>query len=386
MVPTAPEGNTMKQGRRTRARDSRGRPVPGIYQRDGRYIAGFESEGKWKMQTLEAATLTEARRERESLLAGLREGRTAAPAAITTQDLFEDWLRSRTVGDRTAAHERWLVGAYLKAISAKRAQSVTASDLGSVLSDLRERGFSPWTRVAVHRILRGTFAHGVRRGVLTRSPADGLGPQERPKQRNARKVEVLDSDQLARLVAAASTERWKVALGLAGYAGLRLGEIRGLRWSAIDLDGGAIHVTTSMSVDGTPQATKTEAGNRTVPLVPALRRLLVQWQLRSPRSRPNDLVVCTAEGRPVQERNVRRALDEAKEAAGLDTTAGRLSAHSLRHSFASVLATSGLAPTTLSRIVGHSDAGFTLKTYARDARSNEAVAEAVLASAAEAGL
>jgi hypothetical protein len=51
-----------------------------------------------------------------------------------------------------------------------------------------------------------------------------------------------------------------------------------------------------------------------------------------------------------------------------------------------VLATSGLAPTTLSRIVGHSDAGFTLKTYARDARSNEAVAEAVLASAAEAGL
>jgi integrase len=83
---------------------------------------------------------------------------------------------------------------------------------------------------------------------------------------------------------------------------------------------------------------------------------------------------------------VRRALDDAKEAAGLDTTAGRLSAHSLRHSFASVLATSGLAPTTLSRIVGHSDAGFTLKTYARDARSDEAVAEAVLASAAEAGL
>jgi hypothetical protein len=37
-----------------------------------------------------------------------------------------------------------------------------------------------------------------------------------------------------------------------------------------------------MSVDGTRQATKTEAGNRIVPLVPALRRLLVQWQLARP--------------------------------------------------------------------------------------------------------
>ena len=30
------------QGKRTRALDSRGRPVPGLYVRDGRYIAGFK--------------------------------------------------------------------------------------------------------------------------------------------------------------------------------------------------------------------------------------------------------------------------------------------------------------------------------------------------------
>ena len=67
------------QGKRTRALDSRGRPGPGLYVRDGRFIAGFKRDGRWTMQTLDAETLTEARRERESLLAGLREGRVAAP-------------------------------------------------------------------------------------------------------------------------------------------------------------------------------------------------------------------------------------------------------------------------------------------------------------------
>ena len=37
------------QGKRERATDSRGRPVPGLYIRDGRFIAGFNSGGKWRM-------------------------------------------------------------------------------------------------------------------------------------------------------------------------------------------------------------------------------------------------------------------------------------------------------------------------------------------------
>jgi hypothetical protein len=65
------------QGKRTRALDSRGRPVPGLYVRDGRFITGYMLDGRWMMRTLLADTLTEARRERESLLAGLREGRVA---------------------------------------------------------------------------------------------------------------------------------------------------------------------------------------------------------------------------------------------------------------------------------------------------------------------
>jgi len=96
-------------------------------------------------------------------------------------------------------------------------------------------------------------------------------------------------------------------------------------------------------------------------------------------------VICTASGGAVQERNLRRALADAKTAAGLDATKGRLSLHSLRHSWASALATGGLAATTLARVTGHSDPGFTYRVYARDARDDATLVADVLNRAANAG-
>ena len=79
-----------------------------------------------------------------------------------------------------------------------------------------------------------------------------------------------------------------------------------------------------------------------------------------------------------------QALD-AKVAAGLLDTVDRLSGRSLRYSFASILATDlGLPATTRARLTGHSDAGFTLKVYARDGRDEAAVVEDVPARASAA--
>jgi hypothetical protein len=42
--------------------------------------------------------------------------------------------------------------------------------------------------------------------------------------------------------------------------------------------------------------------------------------------------------------------------------------------------------TTLARIIGHADAGFTLKLYARDARNDATIAADMLARAKRAGI
>jgi hypothetical protein len=86
-------------------------------------------------------------------------------------------------------------------------------------------------------------------------------------------------------------------------------------------------------------------------------------------------------------REVRRALDKAKGTAGLDGLAERLSMYALRHSFASMLATDlEVAPTTLAQLIGHADAGFTLRLYACDNRDSDAIVKDVLTRAANANI
>ena len=195
--------------------------------------------------------------------------------------------------------------------------------------------YAPWTQVAVFRIVVAVFSFAAKRGVIVRSPVEGLTDAEKPRQKNKRKIAVLDGAGWSKLIAAASTLRWRVAIALAGYAGLRLGEVRGLRWADVDLDANVVHVRRSLLPDGTPVPTKTEAGCRSIPMVPALRRALVTWKVKSPYTAPDDYIIVAAGGVHVMERNLRRALDAAKVAAGLDATEERLSWHSLRHSYAS---------------------------------------------------
>jgi integrase len=88
----------------------------------------------------------------------------------------------------------------------------------------------------------------------------------------------------------------------------------------------------------------------------------------------------------VSERNLRRALEAAKADASLTSFEGRLSWHSLRHSAGAILATDlELPPTTLARLMGHQDPGFTLRVYARDARDEATLVADFLSRASKAG-
>jgi len=265
-------------------------------------------------------------------------------------------------------------------------QHIDADDLASVLNGMRRDGLSEWTRTHVFRVMFGVFSLAVRRGYVTKNPLDGLADGERPTQKNAREVRVLVDAELAGLIAAGGSERWRAALGLAAYAGLRIGEIRALTWGDIDLDSSTLAVSRSALSDGTCKAPKTEAGVRRVTILPELRRLLVAWKLRSPFSGPRDLILCGADGKPVAPENCRRALAAAKRRAGLIGGSERLSWHSLRHSYLSTLIGMGLPVTTAARLMGHTDPSFTLRCYARDARDDEAVTADVLERAAAAGV
>jgi hypothetical protein len=131
---------------------------------------------------------------------------------------------SAVLSERTKLQERHLRDRHLGEITSRRVQEIDARDVARLLRAMRDT-YSPWTCVAVYRIMAGTFALAVRRGILSRSPIDGLAPAERPTQRNAKRVAVLDVEALE------PASRGGHDGALAGGA-----RPRGLRWAAARRD------------------------------------------------------------------------------------------------------------------------------------------------------
>jgi hypothetical protein len=175
-----------------RATDSRGRPVRGLYERDGSYFAGARVEARWTMRRLDAANLSEARRERDAWISDLRAGRTAKRNGSTFGTVFSEWQesRSKTLSERTAEHERHLLRRHLSSLTDRRIQEIDSRAVARVVRDVRTQ-HSEWTAVACLRILNGVFSFGKRHKITTENPCDQLADYEKPSQKNAREIRVL---------------------------------------------------------------------------------------------------------------------------------------------------------------------------------------------------
>lgn len=77
-------------------------------------------------------------------------------------------------------------------------------------------------------------------------------------------------------------------------------------------------------------------------LAPTIVKLLREHWLASPHKAAEDLVFCNAVGRGLDYRKVGEGFRQVVKRAGLSSDDKRLSLHSLRHSFASLLIAKGL--------------------------------------------
>ncbi len=146
------------------------------------------------------------------------------------------------------------------------------------------------------------------------------------------------------------------------YAGLRIGEATALRWRDIDLANGRISVGDS----------KTAAGIREVDILPALRDELTSHRHACADASPANLVFPTSTGSRRDKDNARERVIRPVVARAEELLAERrqsplpegVTAHKLRHTFASILYVRGEDPAYVMAQVGHSDPGSALRVYA----------------------
>lgn len=163
------------------------------------------------------------------------------------------------------------------------------------------------------------------------------------------------------MVAAHTEVRDRALWAVAFYAGLRLGELRALRWRHIDLTGQRISVEQAMDDKDALGPPKTKAGTRSLPVTPHLRRPLLAL-LAGTIPQPEGWVFVEPDGRPLVYRSAIRRSATAYKAAGLDNW----TLHEARRSCISIWAAAVRNPKKVQTLAGHASIVMTLDRYGKE--------------------
>jgi integrase len=183
----------------------------------------------------------------------------------------------------------------------------------------------------------------------------------------------------------AESEHDAALITVAAYTGLRLGELRALRWGDIDWAGATIRVNRNHPCHGAEKAPKS-GKVRSVPLLDQAAGPLDVLSRRERFTAPGDLVFADEAGEPLSPDHARDAFYAALDAAGLGhlrTKPEPIRFHDLRHTFGTIGA--GIWPLhDLQAYMGHAAIQTTM-VYAHHVPKTDAAAKASAAVAAMLG-
>jgi integrase len=194
----------------------------------------------------------------------------------------------------------------------------------------------------------GLIRHNPATGVRIARPGGVELARDSTEQRRA-----LDSDELTRFLAACDAE-WEPFFRLLAMTGLRISEALELRWRDVDFGAKRLRVRRQV-YEGQVAEPKSRHGKRDIPLSTAMSRLL--WPMQG---NPDDLIFSGPRGLHVDRAWLwRKHLEPSRDAAKVPWA----TFHTFRHTCASMLFAAGKNPKQVQMWLGHSDPGFTLRTY-----------------------
>ena len=281
---------------------------------------------------------------RQALLDGSRKERREAPRFVA---FVEEYLTTHaepnnkysTVISKKSIFKHHL----LPAFGRYKLDEITLRDIEGYKARKLATGLSPKSVNNHLTILRKTLSVAVDWELLSHVPKVKWmrGP--------APEFDFLDFGESERFLEAADPE-WRPMFTLAVRTGLRIGELRALRWDDVDLVAGRLVVrrTVWRGHVGTPKSGR----NREMPLSDdALKGLKAQRHLRG------ELVFCAEGGRELQENECKWPLWRACKRAGLR----RIGWHALRHTFASHLVMRGVPLKAVQELLGHATIEMTMR-------------------------
>jgi integrase len=216
--------------------------------------------------------------------------------------------------------------------------------------------------------LRVIYRRAIEAGDVAVSPVQAL----RLPAVRGRRDRIAAPGEAAELISALRLDD-QALWGSAFYAGLRMGELRALRWSDVDMAAGVIRVERALDHKGTTITPKSEAGRRSVPIPKTLRTLLAAHRLQQVGE---GYVFGSSLTTPFTPSAVHRRarLRWQKHDPPLE----KIGLHEARHTFASIAIAAGVNAKALSAYMGHSSITITLDRYGHLMPGNEEQAASLL--------
>ena len=280
----------------------------------------------------------------------------ASRAWLAALESYERELRTRDASPATLrAYHRDLLELAAWATSREREPGrLVYRDLRAYAATLSERGLAKSSVARKLAATRGLHGHLVATGAAASNPADLLPA---PKQGSSL-PRVLGRDEVASLldripVRTPLEVRDRALFELAYSCGLRAEEIISIGVDDLDFDGETVRVT------GTGQKTRVVPVGE--PAQKALRRYVETGRRALEPADGEQALFVSRRGRRLSPSDVRRRLEKwVREAA----VAGRLSPHTLRHSFATHLLEGGADLRAIQELLGHASVS-TTQIYTR---------------------
>lgn len=322
---------------------------------EGRVDLGVGPDGKRIRRSVSGAT----RAEVAAAMQALRSDGAVRPRSktITVGDCLDahaDRLDARVAAGSLAASTRdrdyGCAAARLEPLRDMRVGDVTPAWLQGWVAGLTG---SSSLRRKTWDYFRRALATGRRDGLVSGPDpfSEVDGPPASKRDSDARFASADD----VQVLLAGAREPWRTLWLVMAYTGLRPGEAVRLQWGDVDFDAGVLRVRRA--------ATKTDAGARTVWMVPAVAEAL---QVLPSRSGGGLVFPGERRGGVVDRGWLRREFNRSAPAG--------LTPHGLRHGVATRLLESGVPVHVVAGVLGHSTPAVTLRSYAHSVAAGERAA------------
>jgi len=243
---------------------------------------------------------------------------------------------------------------------------IKRADLKELISAKIKEGLAAKTVKNVKAIISSILSHAFEDELIQAHPGLRLGKLVKDKDRKA-DVNPLTRDEGRDFLEAVANNypRYYPFFLCALRTGMRLGELRGLKWEDIDFREGFIEIKRSYTKGRftTPKNGKSRRVDMNRQLSETLKELRTERKAEALAKGWKDvpeLVFVNEEGNVIDDVNLRkRVFNKALEKAGMR----RIRLHDLRHTFASLLIQNGESLAYVKDQLGHHSIQITVDTY-----------------------